>query len=540
MPPSEEAYTPVYVVAGFLDAGKTTFLSRHLRPRLERGRRILCIQMEQGEEELSGGAVTSGPLTLLTFPMRELQSALSAVSERLYSHLLETDYDEIWVEWNGMLPLSALETLFPINPRVRSGTPGDLCRVRQILYLADAARVESLLGSTGAAMVEQAAESDLIILRNFESIQHFYRLKGLLRDLNPGVRVLPLRPARSIERALRRPPAPAGLPLLLSTAVFIGAYFLLRSGMGLRGASPDNVVNIFLGIFLQAVPFLLIGVLLSSALQVFVSQRFFQKWFPKRPLPGILFALLAGFCLPVCDCASIPIFRGLIRKGVPPVSAVTFLCCAPVINPVVILSTWYAFSGNWPIVLTRVGLGILSSVLVGLSFLGVQGADLGKTDASSGLLCSCGCYLDDPFPGVRGRLLLWLRHAQAEFFSVGKFLLMGAFVSALFQSLFSGYSLTAKSDGLLLPLLLMMVMAFFLSLCSSSDAVVARSFAAQFPVGALMGFLVFGPMMDLKNLILLSGSLPKPMVLRLVATTFISCFLVVFLFFSFGLGGVLT
>lgn len=45
----------------------------------------------------------------------------------------------------------------------------------------------------------------------------------------------------------------------------------------------------------------------------------------------------------------------------------------------------------------------------------------------------------------------------------------------------------------------MMVMAFGLSLCSSSDAVITRSFAAQLPMGAIMGFLVFGPMMDIKT-----------------------------------------
>jgi len=84
----------------------------------------------------------------------------------------------------------------------------------------------------------------------------------------------------------------------------------------------------------------------------------------------------------------------------------------------------------------------------------------------------------------------------------------------------------------------MMCMAFLLSLCSSSDAVVARSFATKFPLNAVMGFLVFGPMMDIKNVIMLSGGFSKPFVGRLMMTTFFVCFFVVFLFAHLGLGGI--
>lgn len=69
----------------------------------------------------------------------------------------------------------------------------------------------------------------------------------------------------------------------------------------------------------------------------------------------------------------------------------------------------------------------------------------------------------------------------------------------------------------------------------SADAVVARSFAGQFPMGALMGFMVFGPMMDIKNLILLSGGFSRKFVLRLCLTSFCICGMVVFLAFSTGL-----
>ena len=125
----------------------------------------------------------------------------------------------------------------------------------------------------------------------------------------------------------------------------------------------------FLGIILQAFPFLITGVLLSSLIQLFVSKQFIERHFPKNIPLGILFSLMGGFCLPVCDCVSIPVFRSLVKKGIPLTSAVIFMTAAPVINPVVILSTYYAFNGNMRIVAVRILLGIFCSVCIGLSFL---------------------------------------------------------------------------------------------------------------------------------------------------------------------------
>ena len=319
---------------------------------------------------------------------------------------------------------------------------------------------------------------------------------------------------------------------LLGIAYFTAAYLTLRMVIGAGGNLADAVVNVFLGILLQAFPFLLIGVLLSSAIQIFVSQQWLHEHFPKHLAGGLLFAALAGFCLPVCDCASVPVFRSLVRKGVPPAAAVTFLMAAPVINPVAILSTWYAFSGDVRIVLCRVGLGLLCAVLIGLTFS--RAGKNGLSPSGSGWFsCACGCSVGQAAEG--GKLSLYLRHTQTEFFSVGKYLVLGALVSALFQTLDRSFPWGNGGDGLFLPLLVLMGMAFFLSLCSSADAVVARSFAGQFPMGALMGFMVFGPMMDIKNLILLSGGFSRKFVLRLCLTSFCICGMVVFLSFSTGL-----
>lgn len=143
-------------------------------------------------------------------------------------------------------------------------------------------------------------------------------------------------------------------------------------------------------------------------------------------------------------------------------------------------------------------------------------------------------------PKLHHGFVALITHFTEEFFEVAKYLLIGIAVSTLIQ-LVMGNQMTGMSiDNLAEGMLLMMVMAFLLSLCSSSDAVVGKSMGASLPLGAVMGFLVFGPMMDSKNMILLSSSFTRRFILKLLAATVIVCFVVVYIAFSLGLGGLLA
>lgn len=536
-------FIPVYVVEGFLDAGKTSLLNMLMYRRLFRGDNLLLIQFERGEEEPISAPKKGGSLDVLRFSIKEIQRDIEEVAEQIYSYLIHHDPDQIWVEWNGVLSFSLLQALFPPVSNEITGTPGDFGQIKKVLHLADAGKLEGLITQTDGVLLEQISSSDVVVLRNVDSTAHLRQWKRLIQGWNPGGKVLPLKPLQDVERELGRAKRNPDLTLWMGVICFTAAYFLLRFALGRWGSSPamlDTLVNVFLGILLQAVPFLLVGVLLSSAIQILVSRQFIERWFPKRLVGGMLFAILAGFCLPVCDCASIPVFRSLVRKGVPLAAAVTFMAATPIINPVAILSTWYAFNGKISFVLCRIGLGILCAVLIGITF---TGRNLGREDVESGfsgILCTCSCCNGTASDGRRGKLLLCMEYAKSEFFDVGKYLILGAFVSALIQTLGGDMSWDGGGNGLLLPLVLMMGMAFFLSLCSSSDAVVARSFAGQFPTGALMAFLVFGPMMDIKNLILLSGSFSTRFMIRLTLTMFLICGTVVYLAFCFGLERVLV
>ena len=374
---------PLYVVAGFLGAGKTTLLNHLLAPRLKRGRFILCIQFESGSAKPTCCRGPKGKLRVLTITAPRVGDTPPQNRAAFVSH------HQRWpltmkFGWSGTA-CSRFPTLLSFFPKTMlrdTGTPGDLCVLRRILFVAQGAGLAELLAQTGGLLTEQLLNADVVVLRGVQNRAALSGLRAAIHSANPGAQVVRNRRSE-IVRALEKPQ----LPPLLLLALACGAALCLRQ---LLGAELNTTITVFLGIMLQAVPFLLIGVLLSSAIQLFLSQQFIERFFPENRISGTLFAILAGAALPVCDCASIPIFRSLLRKGIPVSTAVTFMLVTPVINPVVLFSTYVAFTGNWRVVACRAGLGIVCAVLVGLTFCRTPVSAAGSGLALSGVLCTCG------------------------------------------------------------------------------------------------------------------------------------------------------
>lgn len=513
-------HIPVFVVTGFLDSGKTALLNRIMGNRASRDSKILIIQFEAGEEELQSRHNCS----MLGFTKRDLENKPKEIIKAIRKYLAENSTDEIWIEWNGVTPFSDLQKLLIASPLYRA------CRIEKVIHMADAATIDGLLGKTGGALPEQITNCDFAVARNIRSDDDYSQLKKLLRSLNPGIKVYKLSQMSGIFSAIyRKRMRPVNI-FCVGVFYFVAMFLLASQIIDLSQTPINTLINVFLGVILQAVPFLLIGILISSAIQIFISSDAIERRFPKKLGLGMLVAVLFGFCLPVCDCASVPIFRSLIKKGIPVPVAVTFLTATPVINPVVMLSTYYAFNGSLRVVTVRVGLGIISSVLIGLFFSVFPSRGKILSNGFDGIMCSCGCYDGAvSVTGVKARLGLFIRHSQAEFFNVGKYLMIGAFVSALFQTVGAKSFSVQSGAGFALSLLVMIILAFLLSMCSSSDAVVALSFSSNFSAGATMGFLVFGPMMDIKNLIMLSGGFSRKFVGKLLLITFVVCYFVVFM-----------
>lgn len=286
-------------------------------------------------------------------------------------------------------------------------------------------------------------------------------------------------------------PAAADIKNLEDADVFI------YNGAGMEHWTEDGVpllkaFTIFMGVFLQAVPFLILGVLLSSAIQIYVSEKWISGIFSKKTVSAMLCGILAEFFLPVCACASIPVLKSLVKKGGPLPAAICFMTASPVINPVVILSTYYAYNGSIKAVLCRCITGMICSFLIGISFVMKKPENYFKVDTEMGSFCTCGCYVSGNASGGREeKFWQFCIHARTEFYTVAKYLLAGIGISTVFQMLNLTKAGTIGNKWMPVSVLVMMLLAFLLSLCSSSDAVVARSITGITNSIPALGFLAF-------------------------------------------------
>ncbi|MFI9645306.1 permease [Streptomyces sp. NPDC052040] len=265
-------------------------------------------------------------------------------------------------------------------------------------------------------------------------------------------------------------------------------------------------MTVFLAVVVQALPFLVLGVLLSAALAVFVPPTFFARALPKRPALAVPAAGLAGAVLPGCECASVPVAGALVRRGVTPAAALAFLLSAPAINPIVLTATAVAFPRNPGMVLARFGASLL--VACGMGWLWQR---LGRTD-----------WLKIParasYEGQSKGAAFWgsVRH---DVMHAGGFLVLGAMAAATLKAVAPAEWLRTAAGNPVVAVLALSVLAVLLSICSEADAFVAASLS-QFSLTARLAFLVVGPMIDLKLFAMQAGTFGRSFALRFAPATF--------------------
>ncbi len=556
-----------YAVTGFLGAGKTSLLNGLLKQRLDDGRRIFLLQFESGEQKLAVDRGKRSTLTALAVSKRNWDSRPEEVAAGLRRRLIQAvcadRVDELWIEWNGAAPFAELQALFTKSCNRAEKTEERLYGIAElagVVTVVDTPRYDAFMAQAENNLPGFLAAADLVVLRGPDQ----RRVRREISRLLPGTgffsmpatagaeaKPLPAEQARQVDQKLTgrkrlvQDRLTFILPVVIMTALLLGYTFFKPRFPGL-----DRLLTVFLGILMQAIPFLLIGVLISSAVQILLPPGFLTRLFPRGKLSSLLFALLAGFCLPVCDCASIPVFHSLLRKGVPVSAAVTFMVASPIINPIVILSTYHAFGGDWRIVGSRFGLGLIAGLLTGLLMSIGQGRRSAAPGAETDLATAGGagtlrsdrlmrrCSLSTGIslgPDSSGfdKIHFFCRHAALELFDIIRYLIVAALLSAAVQIFVNLNALPVLTANLPAAVLIMMALAFLLSLCSSSDAVIARSFASSFPPAALMAFLIYGPVMDMKNLIMLSAASRKRFILRLFLTATAIMFLLALVYHYF-------
>lgn len=287
----------------------------------------------------------------------------------------------------------------------------------------------------------------------------------------------------------------------------------------------STFTTIFLGIFIEAAPFLLLGTLASGFVEVFFDKDSLTRIIPRNRVGGAIVGSLLGLFFPVCECGVVPLTRRLMKKGMPLSVGVTFLMAAPAFNPIVIASTAAAF-GVGRVLFLRMILTAIIAIITGLVF------SMQKNPQELLLPLEMDIHEETQIVAplmerVRQALII----AVDEFFEMGRYLIFGIVIAAGMQTLVPQAWMLSVASGPVISVLALMALAIVLSICSTVDAFIALSFVGTFTTGSILAFLVFGPMVDIKSAIMFMGVFRKrgvtylvllPFVLTVLVTVFIN------------------
>lgn len=289
----------------------------------------------------------------------------------------------------------------------------------------------------------------------------------------------------------------------------IAALLLSRTTLSsvFSSAALENWATIFLSVTLQAIPFLVLGVIVSACLSAFVPSSWLARALPQRAAVAIPVAGLAGAALPGCECSSVPVAGRLIQRGAPPAAALTFLLAAPAINPVVMVATAVAFPNDPEMVVARFVASLLTAMLVGTIWVRFASPEWLER------------RLVEHASHSNGRT--FVDTAMTDFLQAGGYLVMGAALVAAMQTLIPDTILNDLAGRGFLSVVALAGLAVVLSICSEADAFVAAGLP-QFSLTARLAFLVVGPMIDLKLMAMHAGTFGRRFATRfdpLVFTT---------------------
>lgn len=302
----------------------------------------------------------------------------------------------------------------------------------------------------------------------------------------------------------------------------IGVLALALAGNALQSfvaGTPDvaTAATVFCGVFVQALPFLALGVVISGLIAVFATPDRLARWLPRRTGAAILAAGVSGAALPGCECGSVPVARRLFGDDTTGsavgAAALTFMLAAPAINPVVLVATAVAFPGHPQMVAARCVASLLTAVIMGALW-----ARFGRPDWITR-------HLPRPHHGAGSRWAVFTEAARHDFLSAASYLVVGAAAAAALHVLVPAWVYEHLAGQIVLGVITMAVLAVVLALCSEADAFVAASLT-MLPLLPRLVFLVVGPAVDIKLFAMQAGMFGRAFAIRFAPTTFVVATLV--------------
>lgn len=478
----------LYIVTGFISTGKTKLINEELRQRKKLASTGI-ITFELGHtSHIVEPLVISPDDTELVISPNGTESIMPAM-DRIKSFIDEHAPKEIWIEWNGTIPFHVLESI------IYAPELSYRWQVQKVIYTAQDITVLSLLKGLGTVQQSQAYAADLLVVYGTSSNIN-QDVRHALQSLNDNT--VSYNPsAQEIHNYLAKPIWPWSL---YSIAALMTLYILLVTLF--RHDIPysiHRVLGITSGIILEGIPFLLLGTMVATAIRLFVPDRWISTHLQGNSIKSYLLAMSSGLLLPVCDCATIPLFKAFVKKGIPLHIALLFMLSAPIMNPIALLATYYAFPDASYIMGYRI-LGGLAVALIVSQFFKWRPMSIEQNVTTA----IQGQTYEHIRPSSMKRKQ-FVYHTEKEFLTLLTYFSLAAATIGVFQVWIKPLIFTADGSWpTAITSILLLGFAFIFSLCSTSDAIIGKSLSTVFPMPSILGFLILGPMIDIKNVYILS------------------------------------
>ncbi|WP_308291579.1 permease [Microbacterium sp. G2-8] len=308
-------------------------------------------------------------------------------------------------------------------------------------------------------------------------------------------------------------------------AVVVAVLFLIEAFLPALFSDPlptraQDGLTLALSVLIESLPFVALGVFLSIVIQVWVPAEIIHRVLPTRAWARRMVLAALGMLIPVCECGNVPFARGLMMRGLTPADTLAFLVAAPIVNPIVILTTHQAFGWDSGILVARILGGYGIALLIGWLYSRHPDPQSMLTERFQ-MTCESAAVDDGSARWKRslGQLVVELRAVMPA-------LILGSAIAGAVQVIVPRSALVAIGSNPVLSIVAMMLLAMTVAICSNVDSFFALSFASTFTTGSLVAFLLVGPIVDVKMIALLRTTFTGRVIAGIVAVVLLSAFAV--------------
>ncbi len=504
--------TYIDIITGFLESGKTTLIKELLEnDYLKEFDKILLIICEEGFTEYDDEKLQEMHIKPLTLENE------SDLEDNLF-HLIKDKYhpDYIIVEYNGTWSISEM---------LRLKIPFDY-KFRNIAFVSDAENFRYQLDNMVTVMQPHILNSDIVIFNRFDKFHQGTqkKLSKDIKNINPRTKVTFINDVATDKLLKERfmtfnnpDNTYLNVKTNLKAVFFLVVCLSLLIVLGLPNAYnyTQSIVAVFLSILMQAIPFILLGAFISAGIQIFASTGWIMEKISEGKWYSFAIAAVAGFFMPICDCGMVPIISGLLKKDTPLPQTITFWLSSSAVSPVVIISMLYAFPEQPYLAVVRIISGLCIGIIAGvvLKIIKLETKDVIRGNRR--VLNIGKDVLELKNQGAKGKVEAVFAGALVEFFRVAEYVIVGACISSVLQTVMPQTIKSMIGNNILIQFAVMVIAAMLMSTCSTSNAFIGRSFSNNISTVPIVSFIVMGPMLDLKNIVMLSEILKKKFLVML-------------------------